>query len=276
MSQAFIATRRLKNNLGGLGAAALLWVAIGLLLSLPAPVLGADEMPRGSRPDGSSNGVLSRAIFRGLNFPVSAKILRYSERVIKEHDANNDGQLQSDEWKSMKGDPEQIDLDRDRQITVGEFARYIAKYGRSHRIHLVAPPTPAYVETPPALFQPMAEAQASTEPEPTNYAMDEEDEEEDELEMMFRAPSERPSRRKSSYQQKFYIPRAKLPTGLPEWFVQRDVDGDGQLSLAEFAPSSGRLETAEFLRYDADRDGMITAKECLQSSKSSKVVKKAQ
>lgn len=245
------------------------WLVLVAILLVPVVALGADSpRPRVSRYDAGTNGVFSRAMLRGLNYPVSAKILRYAERVVKEHDANGDGRLEKDEWATMKGDPEQIDLDRDRQITVDEFARYIAKYGRSHRIHLVAPPSPAYVETPPALFQPAAEAQASTEPEPSSEADDEE--EEDEWESMFKAPSDRPLRRKSSYQQKFYIPRASLPTGLPEWFVQRDLDGDGQVSMAEFAPNGGRVEAAEFLRYDTNRDGMITPQECLQFGKGGK------
>jgi len=250
-----------------------------LVLLLPALAGAAADAARPARSEsssiGSSGSVFPRAFLRGMNYPVSSKVLRYAERIVKQYDTNGDGQLQADEWKAMKGDPVQIDLDRDTQISVDEYARYIAKYGRSHQIHLVAPPTPAYIETLPALFQPAAEAQASSDAEPTSESEEEDmDTEEDELELMLRPPSERSVRRKSRYQQKFYIPRSKLPTGLPEWFVQRDTDGDGQVSLAEFAPGGGRLEAAEFARYDTDRDGMITAKECLEAGKAAKSVKK--
>ena len=60
---------------------------------------------------------------------------------------------------------------------------------------------------------------------------------------------------------------AALPAGVPSWFVERDADGDGQLSLAEFSPKLLKSEIAEFNRHDSNQDGIVTAKELLGSSK---------
>jgi EF hand len=53
----------------------------------------------------------------------------------------------------------------------------------------------------------------------------------------------------------------KLPTGLPSWFKSRDRNSDGQVSMSEFSRSVSASMVAEFRRYDANDDGMITAKE---------------
>jgi hypothetical protein len=68
----------------------------------------------------------------------------------------------------------------------------------------------------------------------------------------------------------FYVPKSRLPPGLPDWFLRRDLDGDGQLSLAEFAPNPTQADLEEFARYDRNGDGFITAKECLDALKPAK------
>lgn len=56
----------------------------------------------------------------------------------------------------------------------------------------------------------------------------------------------------------------RLPKDLPDWFYDKDADGDGQVTMAEFS-SHWTPETAtEFNRYDLNRDGIITAAECLK------------
>lgn len=52
-----------------------------------------------------------------------------------------------------------------------------------------------------------------------------------------------------------------LSTGVPAWFSISDLDGDGQVHLAEFLRTSGPARIAEFARYDRNRDGFVTAKE---------------
>jgi Ca2+-binding EF-hand superfamily protein len=63
-------------------------------------------------------------------------------------------------------------------------------------------------------------------------------------------------------------------TGLPEWFVKKDADGDGQVTMAEFASEWTPELLSEFNRYDLNRDGVITAAECLKVEKRSNQVAK--
>ena len=60
---------------------------------------------------------------------------------------------------------------------------------------------------------------------------------------------------------KFYVAPQNQVTAAPEWFRLRDLDGDGQLTLAEYAPHATQAELPEFARYDFDHDGVITLKE---------------
>lgn len=66
---------------------------------------------------------------------------------------------------------------------------------------------------------------------------------------------------------RFLLPRERLPKGLPDWFLRKDVDGDGQVSMAEYASDWNPAATAEFDRYDLNHDGVVTAAECLKAEK---------
>lgn len=60
-----------------------------------------------------------------------------------------------------------------------------------------------------------------------------------------------------------YVPQTQQPEPLPDWFRARDKDGDGQLGLYEWPAGS----IAEFERYDANKDGFVTAAEVEQSAR---------
>ena len=59
---------------------------------------------------------------------------------------------------------------------------------------------------------------------------------------------------------------ARLPKGLPDWFLKKDADADGQVSMAEYASSWTDALVAEFVKLDANHDGFITPHECLQAT----------
>ena len=63
---------------------------------------------------------------------------------------------------------------------------------------------------------------------------------------------------------RFLTPRERLPNGLPDWFLEKDVNGDGQVTMAEFTANWTPDKVAEFARYDLNHDGIITAAECLK------------
>jgi Ca2+-binding EF-hand superfamily protein len=57
----------------------------------------------------------------------------------------------------------------------------------------------------------------------------------------------------------------QLPEGLPGFFTDKDADGDGQVSMAEFAEEWSDEVLKEFFASDLNRDGVITADEALRA-----------
>ena len=58
-----------------------------------------------------------------------------------------------------------------------------------------------------------------------------------------------------------WVLKCSRRSGLPSWFTSRDSNKDGQISMNEFSRSVSESMVAEFRRYDANDDGIITAKE---------------
>lgn len=56
----------------------------------------------------------------------------------------------------------------------------------------------------------------------------------------------------------------RQPEGLPGFFTDRDADGDGQISMAEFASKWNDEVVAEFFSSDFNRDGVITSDEAMR------------
>jgi Ca2+-binding EF-hand superfamily protein len=63
---------------------------------------------------------------------------------------------------------------------------------------------------------------------------------------------------------RFLTPHERLSKELPDWFREKDVNGDGQVDMAEFASEWTPALIEEFNRYDLNHDGVITAAECLK------------
>jgi len=57
----------------------------------------------------------------------------------------------------------------------------------------------------------------------------------------------------------------RLPDELPEWFTEKDANGDGQVTMAEYESDWTDAKAAEFARLDPNNDGVITPKECLEA-----------
>ncbi|MFC1597623.1 hypothetical protein ACFL5Q_06780, partial [Planctomycetota bacterium] len=54
------------------------------------------------------------------------------------------------------------------------------------------------------------------------------------------------------------------------WFLIRDADGDGQVTVAEYAPDASASSIREFARYDRNGDGVLTPQECLRGTNAGK------
>jgi len=66
---------------------------------------------------------------------------------------------------------------------------------------------------------------------------------------------------------RFRTAQERLPPGLPPWFLQRDRNRDGQVTMAEYGSRWTEALVAEFNQFDANRDGIITPKECLGATR---------
>jgi hypothetical protein len=189
-----------------------------LLLATGWLMLGTSSVAQSAPAEGQPAGT------------VTAKLMRYCERIVRRHDANGDGHLDAQEWSSMRGQPATADLNGDGQLTVEEFARYAANYGSGRRIRLSTRPDAGQEPS-------LAGGDPTSGAAPTDNA------------------SSAPDRRRDL---RYFAP---LANGTPGWFVERDADGDAQLTLSEFSPRLRATEVAEFKRYDINGDGLLTAAE---------------
>jgi hypothetical protein len=62
----------------------------------------------------------------------------------------------------------------------------------------------------------------------------------------------------------FRTPIERRPKGLPQWFIDMDKNGDGQITMAQYATTWTPAVLAEFNKYDLNHDGIITAAEVLK------------
>jgi len=159
-------------------------------------------------------------------------------------DGNGNGVLDRDEWTVLPGNPGQFDANQDGRITLAELSARMTQQpseqsqrDRGRRDWGGGPPM-GFGGSPMGFDMGFGAA----------------DEDEDE-------PAPKEETRRGSY--RFRSARERLPTGLPGWFADRDVDLDGQVSMAEFAGNWTRSTVQEYFRYDANRDGVITPEECL-------------
>jgi len=178
--------------------------------------------------------------------PPPRKVARYARRLISRYDTDGNGVLNSDEWKSMQGQPAVIDLDQNGQITRVELIRHIMKYARTRRLGKSS----YSISETPAPNHPLANGsnRLSTTADPSTDA--DEDSTDKRLHKYPDAP--------------FYVPAKDRRHQLPNWFSQRDQNGDGQLSLAEFSPNRSRESVKAFQKLDTNRDGLVTPQESVK------------
>jgi hypothetical protein len=200
----------------------------------------------------------SRATARRPLAP-SAKVLRYAQHVLDEHDANGDGQLDEAELGGMEGNPRIADANRDGAVTASEFAKYVAMYGFRRRIRLM-PAVPEERDRSLPLLSPTVTPSRRERAGLTRNGI-----EATEPSGRTSTASDAPLVKKQRIPRKYTVSRDSLPQGLPSWFLVRDRDGDAQLTLAEYARDGSETSIREFSRYDANGDGVVTPDECLRA-----------
>jgi hypothetical protein len=156
---------------------------------------------------------------------------------------NHDGMLTADEWAAMAGDPQGIDANQDGQVSKAEFQAHILDYGRERRPTSFALQSERGDETAaPSVSQPVDVSAEEPGADPT--AGNDRD-----------APS--PAAARST---RFTVRPTRGLGNLPGWFLGRDRDGDGQLTLPEFVGDAAG-NSREFDRLDLNGDGVVTPRE---------------
>ncbi len=151
--------------------------------------------------------------------------------MIKTNDANNDGKLQADEMDEMIVKPK--DSNGDGVVTLEEIAAQLGG-GKS---------TEGGAKT----------AERGEGERPRGGRGD-------------RGESGSSGDARKSY--RFLTPQERLPKGIPDWFVDADDDGDGQIMMAEYAVRWTESKATEFTKRDKDGDGVITPREAVSGGPS--------
>ena len=246
----------------------------------PEMVTGIGTVPeiwdKNSQHDFDVRPLVDRAI---ISRPISAKTLRYTEHLISKYDTNTNGRLEYGEWYGkMSGSPQVIDIDGDSVLTLDEIASHVDRFTRWRTIHnpyplqqLMANRVVPEQEKFSGIFRPISEQKSSSQKIDATQKIAEADSLSDEqLEetVQVEEPEENTENNKDTEVFQGTMPTAQArkygaPTqGLPTWFVQRDRNGDGQVSLYEFAaPAFHDEDLARFGRLDKNADGFITPDE---------------
>ena len=223
--------------------------------------------------------------------PVTSLLLRrYADFLVKKYDYNKDGTLSESEWSKMGGAPQAIDMNGDFILDSPEIVYYLARYARERTIFNPIPPTPAdrrhmIVSDGTVLLRPLSGLLKTETPEEAEKAKEEEEEladlTEEDLDTLLDETEETvgtvddpklfgllQEEMDESKQREFAAPLEQLK-GMPVWFLSRDTNGDGQLSLREFAPGLSLEATAFFGKIDLDHDGLLTPDEVREYMKNS-------
>ena len=175
----------------------------------------------------------------------SPKVIRYAKRLIAQYDSDLSGDLTATEWGAMRGQPDTLDHNRDGTVLLAEMVSHITAYSWTRRLGGRAGIVGLHST---------ADQQFATQSAP---AQEQQNASEDGI---------TDTGRGVKTAKPYHVPARLLPSGLPGWFTERDHDGDGQLSIAEYAPTSNREAVATFTRLDTDRDGLLTPAECMNPS----------
>jgi Ca2+-binding EF-hand superfamily protein len=184
--------------------------------------------------------------------------------MMKRYDKNNDGVLDKSEWSQMSGDPEKYDRNHDGKITLDELIDGLKNWNRSaddsNSAAAKSNTASASAATASKTASPSTVAQAGDSSSGGNQSS---------RGSANRRQQDSPGGRSVSSTSNgphYRGPKERLPEGLPDWFGQSDADGDGQVSMHEFAATWTDEKLAEFSKYDLNGDGFITPEEVLKVS----------
>lgn len=244
--------------------------SVGAVMGFGAPRADLPK-PAGFAPSRGSSGSSSTFSSRGGFSPQSApqahqelerRVRQYAQSLFRQYDANKNGVLEREEWQQMRGSPEKADRNHDGLISLEELTQRELERNRL----ALAGTSSSGGET--GRLATSAGASSSTKSAASSSISSASSLQGSRF--RWRSPSSSSSARSRSGQPgrvRFLTPLERLPKGMPDWFVQKDADADGQVSMAEFATEWTDAKAAEFQKYDLNNDGIITPEECLRAEK---------
>lgn len=168
-----------------------------------------------------------------LSVPVTEEDEREAAERMRRYDRDRDGFLTEEELRRSRfsGNPLDFDRNRDGRLAADELAIRYARRRQSEQ------------------------AERAARRDGDNERRGRGDREEE-------AETRDPYGGRNSYRALAAAPGR--PAGLPGWFTDRDRDGDDQVAMAEYTSQWNDALVEEFFRFDLNRDGWITAGECLE------------
>ena len=262
----------------------------------PAPAAGVVGFGTPAPASGGVTGFGSGALEQRFE----PRVISYVEDMLKRYDKNNDGYVDSEEWKSgqwsSSSPPESSDLNKDNRLSKEELSIRIAKRfgspspGNSSSAASTGSSATSssdnsdqvrrYAESLLRQYDKNSDGKLDRDEwsamPPQHHSADTNSDgtittEELSAKLASYAGSNSSSSAGSSPGpqagriRRFRTPAERLPAGLPSWFMEKDTDQDGQVRMSEFASLWSDATAADFARSDLNGDGIITAKECLKA-----------
>lgn len=195
----------------------------------------------------SSSNSYSSTSSSSSNSGMEARISSYAGSLLRMYDQNKNGSLEKEEWSRMRTNMQPADRNGDGVITQVELTSYMVQemqkrsgsYGSSSTASSTSGPSSSSGSTSTS-----TSTSSATQNAPTSAGGN-----------TASAPR--------SY--RFLTPTERLPGGLPEWFLQKDANRDGQVSMVEFSNSWSDSTASEFAFFDLNGDGVVTPQECLRA-----------
>ncbi|MBI1900677.1 MAG: EF-hand domain-containing protein [Planctomycetia bacterium] len=162
------------------------------------------------------------------------RIRSIAEAMMRQHDRNRSGNLEEaeGEWEELRSS-KAADVNNDKVITLDELTISLSNFGDESRSG-----SSGSSDSRPGFSRFNSRGGSSTKgSEPKNSSG------------------------------RLLTPQERLPKGLPDWFLSKDANEDGQISMAEYATAWSNSKAEEFAKYDLDGDGFVAPGECLKIEK---------
>ena len=209
--------------------------------------------------------------------------MQEAQRTLARYDANNDGVLDADEIRNARWgeDPLLTDRNRDGRLTLTELAlryamRRVENEGGSSGARTAGQATRGRQSAAPQRDQ--GGDRGGREAREGGRGGEERGGQGRERWFTRReeggdgnapprgaSPSAPASNGRTSYRMLSSAERLATLQGLPEWFARLDTNGDGQVSMAEYSANWSDEVVTDFMQFDLNGDGIITAPECLRA-----------